>query len=211
MTTAINYSKTELENLFAKDFSHPTFPQLAEIYLQDNDFNRARTVCQTGLQAAPNNIDAQYILAKIELLENHIVKAEKILKDSYIHNIFSEKIIKLLVEIRDDLNRSKHETKKIIDTLLSNIPDDSYGNQWIHNYEDGIYNKSSKSKKRQASSHDISFKVDKDLVSITFYNILKDQKYYIQAAKVLDVLYKTKQIKSSFHTQENKTLKKLSR
>ena len=66
-------------------------------------------------------------------------------------------------------------------------------------------------KKRQASSHDISFKVDKDLVSITFYNILKDQKYYIQAAKVLDVLYKTKQIKSSFHTQENNTLKKLSR
>ena len=210
MGAAIDYSKIELENLFAKDFSHPTFPQLAEIYLQDNDFNRARSVCQTGLQVAPNNIEAQYILAKIELLENHIVKAEKILKDSYTHNVFSEKIIKLLVEIRDDLNRSKHETKKIIDTLLSNIPDDSYGNQWVHNYEDYISNKSSKSKKRQTSSHDISFKVDKDLVSITFYNILKEQKYYIQAAKVLDVLYETKQIKSSFHKKENTTLKKLS-
>ena len=40
--------------------------------------------------------------------------------------------------------------------------------------------------------------------------ILKEQKYYIQAAKVLDVLYETKQIKSSFHKKENTTLKKLS-
>ena len=36
MAVATDYSKTELENLFAKDFSNPTFPQLAEIYLQDN-------------------------------------------------------------------------------------------------------------------------------------------------------------------------------
>ena len=67
MTIAIENTKSELENLFAQDFSHPTFPQLAEIYLEETDFNRARIVCQTGLQAMPDNIEGQYILAKIEL------------------------------------------------------------------------------------------------------------------------------------------------
>ena len=210
MTIAIEHTKSELENLFAQDFSHPTFPQLAEIYLEETDFNRARIVCQTGLQAMPDNIEGQYILAKIELLDNHITKAEKILKDSYTKNVFSEKIIKLLVEIRDDLHRSKHETKKIVDILLAKIPDNSYGNKWIHNYEKNLYKKSSKSQKKELLSHDINFKIDKDLVSITFYNVLKEQKYYIQAAKVLDVLYETKKIKSNFHKIEQKTLNQLS-
>ena len=197
--------KTKLENLFAKDFSNPTFPQLAEIYLEENDLNRARRVCQVGLQACPNNIDAQYILAKTELLDNNIVKAEKILKLSYKSNTFSEKIIKLLIEVREELNRSKNETKKIIHNLLTHIPDDQYGNKWMHHHSET--ESPTKSKESKSDFNHITFTIDSNLVSITFYHILKSQKYYIQALSVLDSLYKLKKIKSNLYKSEQKELK----
>jgi len=199
--------KTKLENLFAKDFANPTFPQLAEIYLDENDLNRARTVCQVGLQACPNNIDAQYILAKIELLDDNIAKAEKILKASYHNNNFSKKIIKLLIEVREELNRSKNETKKIINNLLTHIPDDHYGNKWMHNHSKTDTAK--KIKETKSSYSHITFKIDSNLVSITFYHILKSQKYYIQALSVLDSLYEFKKIKSTLYKTEKKELKSL--
>jgi len=199
--------KTKLENLFAKDFANPTFPQLAEIYLEENDLMRARTVCQVGLQACPNNLDAQYILAKIELLDNNIAKAEKILKASYNNNTFSEKIIKLLIEVREELNRSKNETKKIIHNLLTHIPDDSYGNQWMHHHSETEAPK--QHKESNSSFNHITFKIDSNLVSITFYHILKSQKYYIQALSVLDSLYELKKIKATLYKTEKKELKSL--
>tara|TARA_B110000263_G_C15169674_1_gene446309 strand:- start:158 stop:799 length:642 start_codon:yes stop_codon:yes gene_type:complete len=210
MQTNSLYTKIELENLFAKDFSHPTFPQLAEIYLRENDLNRARKVCQVGLRVTPNNIEAHYISAKIELLDHNIAKAEKILKDSYSNNAFSEKIIKLLVEVRDELSRSKKETKKIIDELLNSIPDDTYANKWIHNYNQSIKKNIVKKNKEEIFSYNnIRFKVNKNLVSITFYHILKNQKYYMQATSVLDVLYDSKKIKSNLYKIEKKALAQL--
>ena len=197
--------KTKLENLIAQDFSNPTFPQLAEIYLEENDLNRARTVCKIGLQESPNNVEAQYILAKIELLDNNIVKAEKILKASYNNNAFSEKIIKLLIEVRDELNRSKNETKKIIHNLLTHIPDDHYGNKWMHHHSD--LDSPKKTKESKPSYNHITFKIDSILVSITFYHILKSQKYYMQALLVLDSLYKLKKIKSALYKTEKKELR----
>jgi len=207
MTNHTIHIKTKLENLFAQDFSNPTFPQLAEIYLEENDLSRARTVCQIGLQACPNNIDAQYILAKIELLDNNIVKAEKILKTSYDNNTFSEKIIKLLIEVRDELNRSKNETKKIIHNLLTHIPDDNYGNKWMHYHSET--DASTKIKESKSSYSQITFKIDSNLVSVTFYHILKSQKYYIQALSVLDSLYEFKKIKATVYKTEKKELKSL--
>ena len=207
MNTIQNYTKSELESFFAKDFSHPTFPKLAELYLKEYDLDRARRVCRVGLGTVPDNVDAQYILAKIELLDNNITKAEKILKESYNSNIFSEKIIKLLVEVRDELNRSKHETKKIIDRLLDNIPDDAYANQWIHNYSDlQLKNITKKNKENKSSYNNVTFKVDRDLVSVTFYHILKNQKYYNQALTVLDLLHETNKVKSHLYKSEKKEL-----
>ena len=128
MTSEAHYSKIELENMFADDFSIPQFPLLAEIYLKENDLYRAKKVCEIGLESMPDNIEAQYILAKIALLNNNIIQAERILQHCYKQKISSIKLVKLLVEVRDSLNRSKKETKKIIDYILNNIPDDSFAN-----------------------------------------------------------------------------------
>ena len=126
MSRDLNYTKEQLEHKFAEDFSNPTFPELAEIYFSEHDFARARQVCEIGLKHLSKNLEAQYILAKIELIEGHSIKAERILKNIYHVDANFIKATKLLIEVRDFLNRSKTETKKIIDYLKffdeKNIP-----------------------------------------------------------------------------------------
>ena len=65
MTYSNEYSKTELENLFANDFSSAIFPFLAEIYLEEKDMYRARKVCELGISHDTNNYYGKYILSKI--------------------------------------------------------------------------------------------------------------------------------------------------
>ena len=112
MSDSQEYTKKELEHKFAQDFSNITFPQLAEIYFSEYDFNRSRLVCEIGLKHVPNNFEGQYVLAKIELIEGNTIKAERILKKIFKSNKSFYKAIKLLIEVRDSLDRSKIETKK---------------------------------------------------------------------------------------------------
>ena len=48
------------------------------------------------------------------------------------------KATKLLIEVRDFLNRSTQETKKIIDFVLNNTPDDLFAHQWLNNNQDNL-------------------------------------------------------------------------
>mgnify|MGYP001372692548 CR=1 FL=1 len=203
MHLASKYTKQELENKFASDFSNLTFPLLAEIYFLENDFNRARKVCEIGLQTNSDNLDAQYILAKIELLEDNTIKAERILKNIYQLNPHSIKSIKLLIEVRDFLHRSKNETKKLVDFLLLNVPDDIFANQWLTNNKNKFHNYNAEITKAPI------FKINSNINSITFYQVLKKQRYYQQAENVLNDLKVTKKIKKDFYKKESQKLKKL--
>ena len=138
MSDSQEYTKKELEHKFAQDFSNITFPQLAEIYFSEYDFNRSRLVCEIGLKHVPNNFEGQYVLAKIELIEGNTIKAERILKKIFKSNKSFYKAIKLLIEVRDSLDRSKIETKKIVDILLSQSPDDIFAHQWLKNKENDL-------------------------------------------------------------------------
>ena len=203
MHLASKYTKQELENKFASDFSNSTFPLLAEIYFLEHDFNRARKVCEIGLQTNSDNLDAQYILAKIELLEDNTIKAERILKNIYQLNPHSIKSIKLLIEVRDFLYRSKNETKKLVDFLLSNVPDDIFANQWLTNNKNKLHNYNAEITKAPI------FKINSNINSITFYQVLKKQRYYQQAENVLNDLKVTKKIKKDFYKKESLKLKNL--
>ena len=196
------YTKIELEHKFAEDFSNITFPQLAEIYFLEYDFKRSRLVCQIGLKHAPNNFEGQYVLAKIELIEGNTIKAERILKKIFKSNGSFSKAIKLLIEVRDSLDRSKIETKKIVDILLSKYPDDIFAHQWLKDQENDLPQKTSDSKVE-------IFNVNPNILSVTFYEILKSQKYYQQAYNVLNDLNTTKKIDASFYKQELNVISEL--
>ena len=202
MSDSQEYTKKELEHKFAQDFSNITFPQWAEIYFSEYDFNRSRLVCEIGLKHVPNNFEGQYVLAKIELIEGNTIKAERILKKIFKSNKSFYKAIKLLIEVRDSLDRSKIETKKIVDTLLSQSPDDIFAHQWLKDQENDLPQTTNDSKVE-------IFNVNPNILSVTFYEILKSQRYYKQAYNVLNDLNNTKKIDASFYKQELNVISEL--
>ena len=162
MTQNHQYNKLQLEKKFANNFSTNTFPLLAEIYLEEHDFYRARKVCEIGLDSDSKNSQGKYILAKIELLEGNTIKAERLLKSAYESYPNSIETLKLLIEVRDFLKRSAQETKKLVDYLLNKLPDDVFGHQWISNYKVNHSNISLDSNSHEAfkiNSCSSSFKV----------------------------------------------------
>ena len=201
MTSSATYSKKELEHKFAEDFSNSTFPLLAELYFSEYDFERARQVCEIGLKHQDDNLDAQYILAKIELIEGNSIKSERILKSIYNSDPSFTKAIKLLIEVRDSLNRSKVETKKIIDYLLSNAADDIFAHQWLNNNQDNLNN--------NTDTKIDTFRINENIISFTFYEVLKHQKYYQQAISVLNDLKAHKKIESKLYKKEIDGINKL--
>jgi len=201
MTSKLEYSKKELEHKFAEDFSNSTFPLLADLYFSEHDFERARQVCEIGLKHQDDNLDAQYILAKIELIEGNSIKSERILKSIYNSDPSFTKAIKLLIEVRDSLNRSKVETKKIIDYLLSNAADDIFAHQWLNNNQDNLNN--------NTDTKIDTFRINENIISFTFYEVLKHQKYYQQAISVLNDLKAHKKIESKLYKKEIDGINKL--
>ncbi len=201
MTSKLEYSKKELEHKFAEDFSNSTFPLLADLYFSEHDFERARQVCEIGLKHQADNLDAQYILAKIELIEGNSIKSERILKSIYNLDPSFTKAIKLLIEVRDSLNRSKVETKKIIDYLLSNAADDIFAHQWLNNNQDNLNN--------NTDTKIDTFRINENIISFTFYEVLKHQKYYQQAINILNDLKAHKKIESKLYKKEIDSINKL--
>ena len=54
-----------------------------------------------------------------------------------------------------------------------------------------------------------TFKMNKNIISYTFYNVLKTQKYYNQAELVLDMLKTTNKIDIKIYQKESKIISKL--
>jgi hypothetical protein len=203
-----NYTKLELEEIFAQNFGSPLFPKLSNYYIEDGDLQRARKVCELGLKVLPDNIDGLYILAKIEILENQSIRAERLLKEAYNKNKASIEMTELLVKIRDSLKRSKLETQKIINSLLIIAPDNSFAHQW--NQQNNLLNNNINTKKNNIPKNNFTFEISHKMASLTFYKILKKQKYYSQAKLVLETLKKSDKIASNIYNKETKIIRQLS-
>ena len=201
MGTLVEQNQIELESIFANNFKTPKFFALAEIYFESHDLDRAAKVCEIGLNEHSQNLDARYMLAKIYLLNNQINKSEQFLSKSLNDNLISIKMLRLFIEIRDSLNRSKNETKKIVDILLKNESDNTFANLWIHHYNS--------IQKISSPKVDSTFKINENIISYTFYNVLKTQKYYTQAELVLDMLKSTNKIDTKIYQKEYKIISKL--
>ena len=68
----MDHIRHRLEHIFANNFSSPIFPILADLYYNNEEYNRANKVCSIGLKRDPENLSGQYILAKIKLAEKAI-------------------------------------------------------------------------------------------------------------------------------------------
>ena len=62
-------NQIELELYFADHFDTILFPVLADIYFNQEDYRRARKVCNIGLGYHENDAAGRFVLAKIEKLK----------------------------------------------------------------------------------------------------------------------------------------------
>ena len=202
-----NFQLKELEYEFAKDFSSPIFPVLAEHYFNLSNYEKAQKVCEVGLSYNANNSLGQYILAKTYIIKNDYLKAEKLLKQTVIANPTNIKALMLFIDVKFLLKRNIQTFKKNIELaylIHGKNPKIKKIYQQLNITQpqkatSSIKNKTNKSK----------IIINEKLATKTMYGVLLKQKKYDEALKVLNVLKKNKKNKSFFQKEHTKIIKKI--
>ena len=197
-------NKQELEKAFAEDFGSPIFPILGELYLKNKDLNRAKKVCKIGLKHDPNNINGYYILAKAYLYNNELNKAEKNLIKIIDKKPLHINALKLLVKLHEELDASKKNKLKYLKKLFNIFPDDNQLKEKIIHLDDQYLESAQngsdpiESDPVNAINTNINFNIKPSMATLTFVEILKEQKHYHEALHVLSLVeLKSKESKKS--------------
>ena len=207
-----------LEKYFSENLKSPLFPILSDLYFQKGDYQRSEKVCDIGLKNNPNSSIGYYILAKINLINENLTKAEKNLEKSIFYSPINLSAKNLLFFVQKELNRSKVKIKKNVLEILSIDSKNQDCLEWINiNYKnEHVINQSKRPVEKETNKKE-NFKIKKqeqiivdekdkqksekkyvennndidinpELASITLFNIYKSQGYYDQALQVLYVL-----------------------
>ena len=195
MTEVKTLNKKELEHEFAKDFGSPYFPILSEMYLRDKDYTRAEKVCTLGLEHNPDNINGYYILSKVYVYNNKLDDAEKLLKILLKKNPLHINALRLIIELQQQLKKSKKNQLNYLNQLLDIFPNDDKIKQQIINLDNSYFdNQKNKIKKEPTTNitanvdSEVNFTVKPNMATLTFVEILKQQRHYNQALHVLNII-----------------------
>ena len=231
-------NQIELELYFADHFDTILFPVLAELYLDQNDFRRARKVCDIGLKYNQNDASGLYILAKIEKSEGQLKKAEKLLETVLLLCNDHLTAAELLCEIQTVLGRATSRLLKSWKHVQSLDSTNQTANEFIAKVEKNgeeesksiiikkrkdfsIKTEKNETKKsvkpklekesvRISTIQDIKdpLKVSSRLATFTLVSVLKNQGLFSQALEVLDALEEKGESKDSI-SLERDTIKTL--
>ncbi len=125
-------NKAELEKYFADHFDTILFPVLADIYRTEGDLNRARKVCEIGLEYHPNNVDGSFILADISQSEGDLSSAEKLLKNVIAIEPLHYKAAVKLAKIQLKLKRAPDSIAKILRKIIKINPTHTDANKFLN-------------------------------------------------------------------------------
>jgi len=202
-----SYLVSNLESMFAEDFNAPIFPILAKYYLDKSLINKALKVCEIGLEKNPNNNLGKYILSQIYILDNNLIKSEKLLISVVKYQPCNVKAIITLIKLKISLGRSKNIIRSYIHQAFICFP---YNNE-IQKLQKTYF---SKIKKNKIKDHQIdnnkfkSMKIDAQLATKSLYDVFINQKKYIEAQQILYLMSKNKK-HTNFVLVENKKVLKL--
>jgi len=124
-------NKAELEKYFADHFDTVLFPVLADIYKAEGDLNRARKVCEIGLEYHPNNVDGSFVLADISQSEGDLSSAEKLLKNVIAIEPLHYKAAVKLAKIQLKLKRAPDSIAKILRKIIKINPTHTDANKFL--------------------------------------------------------------------------------
>ena len=195
-------NQIELELYFADHFDTILFPVLADIYLNQEDYRRARKVCNIGLGYHENDAAGRFVLAKVEKAEGNLKDAEKELKHVLKYSPDNIDAAIMYCEIQTVLGRSPSRLLTSWKKVLALDPSNQIAREFIAKVESPkVENKKNKTTPKKASKKSTSKKVTKKvnentdslnvsvrLATFTLVNVLKNQALFYQALEVLDLL-----------------------
>ena len=195
-------NQIELELYFADHFDTILFPVLADIYLNQEDYRRARKVCNIGLGYHENDAAGRFVLAKVEKAEGNLKDAEKELKHVLKYSPDNIDAAIMYCEIQTVLGRSPSRLLTSWKKVLALDPSNQIAREFIAKVESPKdENKKNKTTSKKAFKRSTSKKVTKKvnentdslnvsvrLATFTLVNVLKNQALFYQALEVLDLL-----------------------
>ncbi len=199
---------TELELYFADHFDTVLFPVLAEIYQDKAEYDRAKRVCEIGLEHHPNSIDGQFILSQAELGLGNLSVAEKWMKKVLTQIPDHKNAATSLPMVQEQLNRSPTTLKTSWKRAQEVDPGNQFAKDFLSDKKTKTKPKPKKKKEKKPSVSTIPHIPKKDkskkplpkdlsvegvaisprLATMTLVNVLKGQGLYHQALEVLDIL-----------------------
>tara|TARA_B100000424_G_scaffold156864_1_gene119904 strand:- start:1988 stop:2668 length:681 start_codon:yes stop_codon:yes gene_type:complete len=191
-------NQIELELYFADHFDTILFPVLADIYLTQEDYRRARKVCNIGLGYHENDSAGRFILAQVEKAEGNLKEAERELRHCLKYSPDNIHAAIMLCEIQTVLGRSPSSLLRSWKKVISLDPSNQIAKEFIEKVETDKSQKQQKptkktqkktaaSKKSSTESAE-SLNVSVRLATFTLVNVLKNQALFYQALEVLDLL-----------------------
>jgi tetratricopeptide (TPR) repeat protein len=194
-------NQIELELYFADHFDTILFPVLADIYLSQEDYRRARKVCNIGLGYHENDASGRFVLAQVEKADGNLKEAEKEIKHALKYSPDNIQAAVMLCEIQTVLGRSPSRLltswKKVLDLDPSNQTAKEFIEKVGSESKDKSEQKKSPTKKpkksaekttKKPSQSSESLNVSVRLATFTLVNVLKNQALFYQALEVLDLL-----------------------
>jgi len=195
-------NQIELELYFADHFDTILFPVLADIYFNQEDYRRARKVCNIGLGYHENDAAGRFVLAKVEKAEGNLKDAEKELKHVLKYSPDNIDAAIMYCEIQTVLGRSPSRLLSSWKKVLALDPSNQIAREFIAKVESPkVENKKNKTTSKKASKRltpkKVTKKVDENtdslnvsvrLATFTLVNVLKNQALFYQALEVLDLL-----------------------
>ena len=195
-------NQIELELYFADHFDTILFPVLADIYFNQEDYRRARKVCNIGLGYHENDAAGRFVLAKVEKAEGNLKDAEKELKHVLKYSPDNIDAAIMYCEIQTVLGRSPSRLLNSWKKVLALDPSNQIAREFIAKVESPkVENKKNKTTSKKASKRStpkkVTKKVDENtdslnvsvrLATFTLVNVLKNQALFYQALEVLDLL-----------------------
>ena len=219
-------NKENLEKIFNEDLGSSYFPQLAEEYIKDGDYKRAKKVCNIGLLINPSNNDGKFILAKIEMIKGSGKIAEELLRDVLSNDNLYINAMRLLVMHYNSKCIKQVEMIRLIHQILDLLPNDEFALEILKASRKKKVKKpvkmatnkkpqkasavKGKSKRKATASKPENQKItiDPKMATLTFVDILIRQKQYSQASNVLKMVAKNKSISRVSITQRQGKIKK---
>jgi len=186
-------NQIELELYFADHFDTILFPVLADIYFIQEDYRRARKVCNIGLGYHENDAAGRFVLAQVEKAEGNLKESEKELKHSLKYSPDNIQAAIMLCEIQTVLGRSPSRLLTSWKKVLALDSSNQTAKEFIEKVESDNKDKTQKKKPskktitKPAESGD-TLNVSVRLATFTLVNVLKNQALFYQALEVLDLL-----------------------